>query len=249
MVGLSGPIHTLVTGDIYDNAAFGPDFAPDWDGTAMTELAVVQADRPMDYTWRNDNSDYMPGKLDYAIVSDGVVGVVRMFGLQTSDMDAARLATYNLQAGDTWTASDHMPVVVDLAWGGDASEDLDEDGVPDGLDNCPEVPNPAQADFNGNGMGDACEDSDNDGLWDAEELNWGTDPLVQDTDGDGLTDSVEIYLYNSDPLSSDTDGDGVSDSIELLFPPTSGCPGDLNNDQSVTIADLLLLLSSIGQVC
>jgi len=249
MVGLSGPIRTLVTGDIYDNAAFGPDFAPDWDGTAMTELPVVQADRPMDYTWRNDNSDYMPGKLDYAIVSDGVVGVVRMFGLQTSDMDAARLANYNLQAGDTWTASDHMPVVVDLAWGGDASEDLDEDGVPDGLDNCPEVPNPAQADFNGNGMGDACEDSDNDGLWDAEELNWGTDPLVQDTDGDGLTDSVEIYLYNSDPLSSDTDGDGVSDSIELLFPPTSGCPGDLNNDQSVTIADLLLLLSSIGQVC
>jgi YVTN family beta-propeller protein len=35
--------------------------------------------------------------------------------------------------------------------------DRDEDGVPDGLDNCPDVANPDQADGNGNGVGDACE--------------------------------------------------------------------------------------------
>jgi hypothetical protein len=216
MVGLAGPIETLKTGDILDNAEYGPDFAPDWDGTGMAELAVVQADRPMDYTWRNDNGAYMPGKLDYAIISDGVVEALRMFGLQTNDMSADRLASYGLQSGDTWAASDHMPVVVDLALAGAVGEDVDSDG---------------------------------DGLWDAEEWMWGTNPELQDTDGDGLTDWVEIHLYNTDPLNADTDGDGVSDSIELLFPPSQGCPGDLNNDSSVTIADLLVLLSSIGQVC
>lgn len=36
-------------------------------------------------------------------------------------------------------------------------EDRDGDGVPDLYDNCPDVPNPDQADSNGNGIGDACE--------------------------------------------------------------------------------------------
>ncbi|HEY7138310.1 MAG TPA: PKD domain-containing protein [Acidimicrobiia bacterium] len=35
--------------------------------------------------------------------------------------------------------------------------DTDGDGVPDSVDNCPTVPNPDQADSNGNGVGDACD--------------------------------------------------------------------------------------------
>ena len=66
MVGLEAPIYTLELGDIFDEAEYGPDFAPDWDGTGMLQVAAVQADRAMDYTWRNDNSDYA-GKLDYAL--------------------------------------------------------------------------------------------------------------------------------------------------------------------------------------
>jgi hypothetical protein len=37
--------------------------------------------------------------------------------------------------------------------------DTDEDGVADCIDNCPDVANPDQADGNGNGIGDACEDT------------------------------------------------------------------------------------------
>ena len=172
MVGLGAPITTLESGDISDESQYGIDFAPDWDGTDMLQVAAVQADRPMDYTWRNDGSSYMPGKLDYALVSDGVLQVLRSFGLQTSDMSANRLNTYGLQSGDTWNASDHLPVVVDVALGGAQAQDLDEDGVPDVADNCSETFNPDQADFNGNGVGDVCEDSDQDGLWDATELFW-----------------------------------------------------------------------------
>lgn len=35
--------------------------------------------------------------------------------------------------------------------------DLDDDGVPDELDNCPSSPNPDQADADGDGIGDACD--------------------------------------------------------------------------------------------
>jgi hypothetical protein len=35
--------------------------------------------------------------------------------------------------------------------------DTDGDGIPDDVDNCVDVPNPSQADANGNGLGDACE--------------------------------------------------------------------------------------------
>ena len=40
---------------------------------------------------------------------------------------------------------------------GGALADRDGDGVPDNIDNCPDVYNPAQTDANGNGVGDACE--------------------------------------------------------------------------------------------
>lgn len=48
-----------------------------------------------------------------------------------------------------------LPLLRDIGW----FVDLDNDGVPDGQDNCVNVPNPDQADANHNGVGDACERS------------------------------------------------------------------------------------------
>ena len=44
----------------------------------------------------------------------------------------------------------------------------------------------------------------------------GTDPLVADTDGDGLADGAELAL-GADPLQPDTDGDGMDDGWEARY--------------------------------
>lgn len=43
-----------------------------------------------------------------------------------------------------------------------------------------------------------------------------TDPLEVDTDGDGLEDGEEVYLFGSDPTVPDTDGDGCRDGFDLF---------------------------------
>ena len=58
-------------------------------------------------------------------------------------------------------------------------------------------------------------DKDLDGLTDAEEKKYGTDPAKADTDGDGVLDKDEIAIYRSNPLKADTDGDGVKDGAEV----------------------------------
>jgi hypothetical protein len=58
-------------------------------------------------------------------------------------------------------------------------------------------------------------DSDGDGLSDSLEIALGTDSNNPDTDGDGLSDGEEANTYMTDPLLSDTDGDGLSDGYEV----------------------------------
>ena len=125
------------------------------------------------------------------------------------------------------------------------------DGIIDVADNCPNLSNYDQADFNLDGFGDACSDSDLDGLTDELELLiTSTDPLIQDTDGDGLTDGIEVSLFITDPLLYDTDQNGNSDADDLYLNSWSApCTGDANDDGSVTVGDLLIILSAFGDVC
>ncbi len=58
-------------------------------------------------------------------------------------------------------------------------------------------------------------DEDQDGLTNAQEQAFGTDPLNPDTDGDGLLDGEEVLIYGTDPLNPDTDGDGVPDGEDV----------------------------------
>jgi hypothetical protein len=200
LVGLAQPMRTLTTGDLVNNATYGPDFAPDADGTAFTELPLTLSDFPADYTWENASGQFIPGKLDIVVVSDATVQPLRGFALHTGKMSSERLSQWGLLAGDTEAASDHVPVVVDVA---------------------PTGPVPPAGTGNYGGP---------------------------DSDGDGLSDALEVGVFGTNPFAADSDGDGVSDPLELCDGPTP-CLGDLNSDAVVSIADLLMLLGTFGAPC
>ena len=48
-------------------------------------------------------------------------------------------------------------------------------------------------------------------------LGRGTDPIKNDTDGDGLSDGDEVNIHGCNPLLKDTDGDGLNDAFELTI--------------------------------
>ena len=114
-VGDSQQPRTLRTGAIVDTTTFGPSAAPDWDGSALLDVNPRQTGAPLHTTWVEAGSSFLPGRLDYAFVSDSVVDVVHAFALRTATLPAAQRAAVGLRADDTAQASDHLPVVVDLA--------------------------------------------------------------------------------------------------------------------------------------
>src|SRR3954452_20222534 len=93
----------------------------------------------------------------------------------------------------------------------------------------------ATADSDGDGLFDADEtmvygtnpalyDTDGDGTGDGAEVYYGSDPRTAggssgtagiDSDGDGLFDTDETYVYGTNPSVYDTDGDGVGDGAEV----------------------------------
>ena len=73
-------------------------------------------------------------------------------------------------------------------------------------------------------------DTDGDGLSDAEESQLGTNPNLVDTDGDGLNDYDELSTHGTDPLIVDTDGDGLTDDEEILIYLTDALLVDTDGD-------------------
>lgn len=135
------------------------------------------------------------------------------------------------------------------------SSDADNDGVLEGVDNCPGVWNPAQADTNGEQVpgivaqfGDACDDdADGDGLADAviggaQSIANGragrsdttaaaevtTDPFPFDTDNDGTPNSTD----------ADDDGDGVPDTTDDCFLVPDAQQPDVDGDGVGTACDI-----------
>jgi len=140
-------------------------------------------------------------------------------GQENADGDAfGDVCDADLDGDGTPNIDDNCP----LAANADQA-DGDGDGLGDVCDNCALDFNPGQEDSTGNGVGDVCNDEDLDGLIDALETDTGifvsaddtgSDPLVADTDGDGLGDGKEVLDYGSDPNDTDTDGDTHLDGAD-----------------------------------
>ncbi|HOL65875.1 MAG TPA: dockerin type I repeat-containing protein, partial [bacterium] len=95
-------------------------------------------------------------------------------------------------------------------------------------------------------------DEDDDGLTNKTEYERSTHPLKKDTDADGMDDGWELR-YGLNPLApdagADPDRDGYPNLVEYRFwsdpqdrNSRPGTRGDLNNDNSIDIADVILCL-------
>lgn len=90
-----------------------------------------------------------------------------------------------------------------------AVADSDGDGILDANDNCPNVYNPDQANFDDDALGNACDpDDDNDGIPDAQDnCQYDYNPQQYDTDKDGIGDACD----------TDIDGDNVVDAVDACL--------------------------------
>ncbi len=94
------------------------------------------------------------------------------------------------------------------------------------------------------------DDTDFDGIPDAEEFAARSDPRRADTDGDLLSDFDEIRVYKSQPNSVDTDGDAfpagallpnpaLFDGLELMLSGTSPTLADTDGDGQTDYEEII----------
>lgn len=145
----------------------------------------------------------------------------------TTDPELAYITDYDY----TGTTARVIGASVDIGpyeYDGEAPPDSDGDGLNDNIDNCPEVANEDQADFDSDGEGDVCDsDDDNDGTNDeddafpfdaSESLDTDGDGIGNnedyDDDADGILDSFDNAPLVVNTIVVDSDNDGVIDSVD-----------------------------------
>ncbi len=147
-----------------------------------------------------------------------------------------------------------LPLFRDIGWYPDADVDL----VPDGSDLCVYVADPDQLDTDGDHIGDACDDDDdNDGAADvvdncrllanADQANLDGDEFGDacdaDVDGDGVNDeggegtAGDNCPRTANPDQADRNSNGVGDACDdsdgdEIFDANDNCPDHQNADQA-----------------
>jgi hypothetical protein len=128
--------------------------------------------------------------------------------------------------------------------------DLDQDGIPTAIDNCPIAPNPTQIDSDSDGKGDACDncafmsnstqaDADNDSVGNVcDNCPTAANPSQSDGDGDSVGDACDNCPNVANPDQADSDHDSIGDACDLVC-------GDADGSGSIDISDAVYLVTYI----
>jgi hypothetical protein len=115
--------------------------------------------------------------------------------------------------------------------------DEDDDGLYDAIDNCPSVANAAQSDTDADNLGDACEPE------------YGANPSVADTDGDGCKDGREARVLT---YGKQQGGDRLPSSqwdfIDVPAPALSASATGGVRNKVVALTDVGAVLAYVGTV-
>lgn len=184
------------------------------------------------YTYNDVESDLENGttyqwyRFDDALGTnkEDIYGATRPTYTLTND-DEGKFISFQVTPNDGETIGS----VIESSLQGPVDVDIDDDGVIDALDECPDTPTGEAVDENG--CSDNQKDSDGDGVTDAldecpdtptgETVDEnGCSDSQKDTDGDGINDAMDNCLTVANPNQEDVDGDGQGDV----------CDGDIDGD-------------------
>ncbi|OGC00091.1 hypothetical protein A2V82_13030 [candidate division KSB1 bacterium RBG_16_48_16] len=197
-------------------------------------FAVLVASEPFvasDFTGGTLPSAYSNGALEvyrttvsYDTVSVSITGpfsgrYVRVVHLEQNYLTLAEVEIYE-ETAEVSVPEVHVQVHP-------AGEDADGDGLTNGQEISIGT-DPFNPDTDGNGINDAEDDPDGDGLTTAFELSSiGTNPFNADTDGDGIDDGTEV-ASGTDPADPDADDDSIPNADDnCVFLPN---PDQANSD-------------------
>lgn len=182
------------------------------------------------FSWNSTASGNLQGEADQVTITVQESQIVTMTS-SNNNGNSSGTVIYDIQVDLAGCDSDGDGIVDQLDDCVGQNIDTDGDGICDQDDNCPSVANDTQADSDGDGIGDLCDDPSNDNDNDGVPDQFDTCPLSvnnSDTDGDGICDYVDNCINTPNPDQIDTDGDGIGNVCDTkggsteVFDPKTG---------------------------
>lgn len=198
---------------------------------------------------------FLPSSATYQAAADLYISTARTWASYGTN---GFVQTDACMVQNAWASVEIGQWDIDCDYVDDNVDDDDGDTFLDSEDNCPDVPNFFQDDWDNDGSGDACDlDSDDDGCPDTRDLCLGTDDgpcpgsigmldtdhddigdhCDDDIDGDWKLNDVDNCPWDANPEQEDVNHDGEGDA----------CQPDHDGDGLVDVFDNCQFTSNVDQ--